>query len=559
MKKKIFSILIAMAMTVSLAACGSTDNESDKSSESNSNVSESSSSDNSTSEDSSGSDIVVTDGSGESVQVPEVISIVTYDITTLAPWESASAGRLCVIQTLYDYLAYYDSTQECGMSGILMESYEKIDTYTSRVKIYDYITDSAGNHLTAEDVAFSFNTWKENGKSVKCALLDSVTVVDEYTVDIKLNADTIGDVENMMCGLVPIVTQAAYEASDDGMYAHVVSTAPYIVTEFVAGDHLTVVKNENYWQTDESLLAPCAVANVDTITFKIVTESAQVAINLETNSADMAALVPNTEISRFEADDNFLTYSTGSSNFTWLSFNVDPDNGLFYDNVALRQAICYAIDQEGLVNGAVDGHGTVSHAFANPICVDYNPDWDNELNYGYELETAKQLLADSGFDTSTPIRIMYSSGDKQKSDATIVMNYLRALGLENTEILGYEAALYQSYKTDPKEWDIIIDDVQSVDFVVGAASKFDRNVPAVNLAQDDKLQELFELVTTNAGHTTENIEEYMDYILMDQCYVYPLYRENYNYVAEQGVSSMYINFKGYLLPGACTYTEEFTR
>lgn len=545
--KKLLSLSLAAAMLMSLAACGGSGTSS--ATESESTTTESG--------QTLQSDLSV-ESTGESAQVDEVVVSISYDIATLAPWESATAGRLNVMQTIYEYMAYYDSEQECGMSGILMKSYEKLDNYTSRVQIYDYITDSAGNHITANDVAFSFNTWKASGKSVKCTLLESVTVVDDYTVDIKLNTDAVGEVENMLCGLVPIVSQAAYEASDDGMFAHVVSTAPYIVTDFVEGDHLTVEKNENYWQTDDSLRAPCAVANVDKITFKIVTESAQVSINLQTNATDIATLVPSTEIDRFVSDENYSIYSTGSSNFTWIAFNVDPDQGIFYDNVALRQAICYAIDAQGLVDGVLNGHGTVAHAYANPDCVDYNPEWDTTPYYDYDLDTAKQLLSESGFDTSTPIRIMYSSGDRQESTAVILMNYLNAIGLK-AEVLGYEAALFQTYKTEPGEWDIIVDDAQSVDFVSSLASKFDRNVPAVNFAQDDTLQQLFETVITTEGHTEENINTYMDYILRDQCYVYALYREEFNYVAEKGVDAVFINFKGYLLPGACTYSTEFVR
>jgi ABC-type transport system substrate-binding protein len=493
----------------------------------------------------------------ETVQAAEVVESIPYDITTLAPWESATSGRLNVMQTIYEYMAYYDSTEACGMRGILMESYEKLDTYTSRVKIYDYIKDSAGNPLTADDVVYSFTTWKNNAKSVKCKLLDSVTAVDQYTVDIKLNADTVGDVENMLCGLVPIITQAAHEASDDGMYAHVVSTSPYIVQEFVEGDHLTVVKNENYWQTNDALRQRVSQANVDKVTFKIVTESAQVSVNLETNTTDMASMVSGSEVSRFESNDNYNVYAVPGGNFSWITFNVDPEQGMFYNNVKLRQAIAYAIDAEGLVAGAVGGRGTTCHAFGNPECVDYNPEWDEEPYYEYDLEKAKQLLAESGFDTSRTIRIMYSSGSTQKSAAAIYQSYLIALGLK-VELLGYEAALFQTYKTEPGEWDIEMDEVQSVDFVSSAASKFDNRVPAVNFAQDETLQELVELIITSEGHTSDNLDAYMNY-LKDQCYVYCVYRENYNYVTENTISGIFTNFKGYLIPGACSYTAAFTR
>ncbi len=495
--------------------------------------------------------------SADSVHVPELVVGIAYDVATLTPWDSASSGRLNLMQTVYEYMAYYDSTQACGMNGILMESYEKLDAYTSRVKIFDYIFDSAGNHMTADDVVFSFTAWRDNGKSVKCKLLDSVTKVDEYTVDIKLNADTVGDVENMLCGLVPVVTKAAYEASDDGMYAHVVSTSPYIVTEFVEGDHITVIRNESYWQTDDAKRAPMAAANADKITFKIIAETAQTSINLETNVIDAMCLMPSSEVGRFENNSDYTVESFGGSNFGWIAFNMDPEQGMFYDNLALRQAIAYAIDANAIVLGALNGRGQVPHAYANPECVDYNPDWDQQDYYGFDLAKAKELLSASGFDTSRPIRLMYTSGSAAKNSATIIQGLLMQLGVQ-TELLGYEAALFQTYKSEPGEWDIILDEIQSVDFVTSAASKLDNRNPAANFVQDDTLQGLVETVMTNEGHTAENIEAYMNYI-KDNCLIYAIYRPNTSYVAEKGISSIAYNFKGWPVPGAFEFTADFVR
>lgn len=501
--------------------------------------------------------LLVNGAIAEGVQAAEVIVGIGYDVATLAPWESASAGRLNVLQTVYDYMAYYDSTQECGMSGILMESYEKVDATTSRVKIYDYIYDSAGNHMTANDIKFCFDTWKANGKSVKCKLLDSVTVVDEYTVDIKLTKDTVGDVENMLCGLVPIVTQAAYEASDDGMYAHVVSTSPYVIEEFVTGDHVTVVKRTDYWQTDVGKILSVSQSNVDKITFKIITESAQSSINLETNVIDMYSGMAGSEVGRFEGNENYNVYTAGHSNFGWISFNMDPEHGMFYDNLALRQAICYAIDVNGIIAGAFNGRATAPKAFANPECVDYNPEWDTQPYYEYDLAKAQELLKESGFDTSRTIRLMYTAGSYNKTSATIIQSMLLALGMK-VEVLGYEQALFQTYKTEPAEWDIILDEVQSVDFVSSAASKFDRNAPAVNFIVDDEMQALVETVITSEGHTKENIDTYMNKV-KDECLAYAIYRMDNNYVAESGISSIYTNFKGWPVPGAFVYSDSFVR
>lgn len=554
MKRKVLSLILAVAVTATLiTGCGSTNSDT-----SDNSVETSEEEETETELNSAGAVSNEETGDVETVQAGEVSVAVSYDVSDLAPYSSATSGRLSVIQTLYEYLAYYDSDSETGLSGILMKECERIDDYTMRVTVYDYIYDSEGNHLTASDVAFSFNTWAEKGNSVKCKLLESCTVVDDYTVDIKLNTDSVGDIENMMCGLVPIVTQAAYESSDDGMIEHVVSTSPYIVTDYVSGSTLTVVKNDNYWQTDESLISPYSYANADKIVFHIVTEASQVSTNLETNVVDIAANMSSTEVSRFEGSEKYNVFAIAGTNFNWITFNCSED-GMFYNNPDFRKAICYAIDASGIVEGAFNGGAKVSKAYGNPECVDFNPEWNEEEYYEYDIEKAKELLESSGADTSQTIRIMYPSTAVNKSMAQIIQSYLLEIGL-NCELLGYESALYQTYKTETGEWDIILDAVQSVDYVTSLASKLQvsGSTPTVCLVEDEKLQELVELVQTNAGHTEENIDAYMDYV-KDQCYVYALCQENIYHVTESSVNGIVTNFKGWLLPGCATYTEDFER
>lgn len=500
----------------------------------------------------------ISENTETSAQVEEVSVAISYDVSNLAPFTSATSGRLSLIQTLYEYLAYYDVDSDTGLSGILMKECEKIDNYTTRVTIYDYIYDFAGNHLTASDVAFSFNTWAEAGNSVKCKLLDSCTVVDEYTVDIKLNTDSVGDVENMMCGLVPIVTQAAYEASDDGMIEKVVSTSPYIVTDYVEGSTLTVEKNPNYWQTNEDLVSPFSHANADKIVFHIVTEASQVSTNLETDVVDIAANMASSEVGRFQNADGYNVYAIAGTNFNWITFNCSEE-GMFYNNPDFRKAICYAIDANGIIEGVFNGGAKLSKAYANPECIDYNSEWDSEEYYEYNIEKAKELLASSGADISKTIRIMYPQTTNNKSMAQIIQSYLLELGL-NCELLGYESALYQTYKYEAGEWDIILDQKQSVDYVTSLAStlQVSGDTPAICLVNDEKMQDLAVLVQSNEGHTAENVNEYMEYV-KEQCYVYAICQENFYHVTESSVNGIVTNFKGWLLPGCSTFGDDFER
>lgn len=561
-KRRIYEALLAAAMTASLlAGCGGKQAETKTGTETGTEAKVESQT---TAETPSASSVLeaTVANTEESAAVGEVAVAVGYDISDLSPWSSATSGRLCVLPTIYEYMAYYDASQECGMSGILMKDYEKVDDLTSKVTIYDSIYDSAGNHLTAEDVAFSFLTWKENGKSVKCKLLDSCSVVDDYTVEIKLTSDTVGDVENMLCGLIPIVTKAAYEASGDGMIENVISTAPYIVKEYVSGSHLIVEKNENYWQKDESLILPVSRANAEKITFKIITEKSQIAINLETNSVDITSALNYGEAARFEEGGEsagaYTPYQVRDTNFYWITFNCS-EGGMFEDNLALRQAVAYGIDAQGLVTGILNGKGEVMKAYGNQVCVDYNKAWDTEAYYEYDMEKAKQLLLESGFDTGRSIRIMTPSAAVNSSASQIIQSYLMQLGLK-CELLTYDSALFQTYKTDPSQWDIMLDSKQSVDYVTSLASTLvkDGESRPFNFVKDDKMQELALSVATVGGHTEEGINEYMEYI-KDQCYVYSLFLPYNYYVAENTVTNVFTNFKGWLVPGACTFSEEFTR
>lgn len=494
--------------------------------------------------------------------VDEVAVSVGNEITDLAPWSSTSAGRTCVLPVIYEYLAFYDTTQENGVSGILMKEFEQIDDITYRITIFDYISDSAGNQVTAEDVAWCFTTWKEKGLSVKTKSMTSCTAVEDYVVEFVMTNDTVGEIQNIICGQVPIVSKAAYVASGDEMIENVISTAPYKVVEYVSGSHLIVEGRDDYWQTDKELILPNSRVNAGKITFRIITEKAQVAINLETNAVDIAPGMSYSEAKRFEegggTSTGYRVFTTEDPNFYFITFNCSP-GGLFEDNAALRQAICYAIDSQGLVQGVLNGAGEVNYAYGNPICADYNEAWSNQDYYGYNLEKAKKLLDESGFDKSQTIRMMSPSGDIPKTSAQIIQSYLMQIGI-NCEIMSYDQALFQTYKNADNEWDIMFDSKMSNDYVTSLTSTLivDGDSKAINFVQDEKLQELASGVGTVSGHTEEKIDEYMSYI-KDQCYVYALFHANNFYVTEDTLEDVFVNYKGTLIPGACVYSEEFKR
>lgn len=477
---------------------------------------------------------------------------VSSDIASLSPFAITSSGRNMVLPTLYEYLACYDEESETGISGIIMKDYKAVNERTYDITIYDYVYDSAGNHITASDVAWCFNTYHDIGNSGLAYLMESCEAIGEYTVELTIGTTQAGMLENLLCGQVPIMAQAAYESSPDEMGEDPVTTSPYVVTEYVSGSHVTVKKRDDYWQTDVSLIHDVSKANADEIRFDIITEPSQVSLNLETDGIDIAQNLAAIEANRFNDSEEYNSYMDDDVNLFMLFFNMSDDS-VFKDNLELRQAIAYAIDTAGLVQGAANGYADVAKAVANRMCVDYNEKWDEQAYYEYDIEKSKELLADSGFDTSHTLELYTYTSSITESMAQIVKTYLSEIGITvNLNIL--DSAMFQTVRNTTDGFDLLIDSRISNDYVTTMASvlaTFDNNTSA-NFVEDEKYSELARVASSSTGHNEESVDAYMQYT-KENVYVYALLTQKNFYVTNSKVASIFVNQKGFVIPGACAY------
>lgn len=487
------------------------------------------------------------------VRTDEVIVSVGADVASLSPWASTTQGRMSLLYTLYEYLAYYDSSSETGISGIIMKDYRQLDPYTYRISIYDYVYDHAGNHITANDVAYCFNEYRRLALSGLAHNVVDCSVVDEYTVDLKLATSTAGMLQNIICGQVPIVSQKAYEQSGDNMTNLPISTSPYKVTNYVSGSKIVVERTGNYWQKDTSKILPISQANVSKIVFQIITEPAMVSINLETGAIDIASNMTTNEASRFENKNGFKVECIDGTSIQFLYFNMSDDS-VFKNNKTLRQGLCYAIDTQGLVKGVVNGAGTVAKALGNKICVDYNSAWENEPYYEYDLQKAKELIKVSGFDTTKKLSLLVANTAETKAIAQIVQAYLGQVGI-SVELNVYDSAMFKTLTQDSTSYDLLIDGKMSNDYVTTLSTTMvtlGKNV-AINFAEDEYYASLVRAASESATHSAKTVEAYMQYS-KDVVYCYALYTPQGFYAYDSLVTDLYVNYKGYVIPGACKYS-----
>lgn len=566
MVKKVVAMFLTMCMAVSLlTGCGGNDS----SVESISSVSESNADEGNADEgNADGEQFSVGKGTIDTIDVTNSVTADEFvvglymDPAGFQPFGATTDARQKTLPAVYEYLAVADKTQPDGFRGVIMKEYEQLDETTYRITIYDNIYDTNGNHITAEDVAWSYEACKEAAQNTKIAKMDSITVVDESTVDLKLTSDIVGALLNLVCGTVPIISRASYEASPDGMIFTPVGTKGYVLSDYTSGSSYTFTRTGEYWQ-EEVLTAASSVSNADNITFKIIPEAAQLSIALETGEIDASADLTTDEAARFIENEasGYVIHDYLDSNIQCLFFNGTP--GGLMDNKELRQAVCYAIDAQGLVDGAYDGKGAVLNAFASALCVDYVADWDEEDYYGYDPEKAKELLAASGADLSgSKIRIMVENGTVNNKIGQIIQNYLLAAEI-NCELLIYESSLFATYKNDPEQWDIMLTTRISNDVVVSLPSfildnRNSENHCTSNFVQDDALQALVETVLSTAGHTEENLKEYMEYV-KDTAYVYGMTCSQKYIVTNDSVMGVCMDDRATIYYNACTFTDTINK
>lgn len=486
----------------------------------------------------------------------EVIVAIGGDPGDLGPFVGMSMGRIAVLKTIYEYLLETDK-----MGGepapMIAQSVEKTGDMSYVVTIFDYVTDSAGNSITAEDVAWSYNTGTAAGNLRPLGDIESVTATGDYTVEFVFKKVLgVGELEKLLTEC-PIVSQAAYEASPDQFATMPVTTGPYVLTEYVPGSSLTFEKRDDYWQTDEAQRTLFSQANVEKIVFQVITEPAQHAIALETGTAHISGNVTGDDIALFEDVEGFTVFGF-LDNLTQL-LNFNGAEGHPFANRDLRQAVAYAIDTTAMCQAVAPGACAPAHTLGNPNFGGYLTKWDTEPYYEYDLAKAQDLFAASGAQAGMTVKLLALNDARSGLMAQVIQAALAELGI-TVEISQAETAVYNELMNDPTQWELMIGAAAGGDFIFGPWSLvYDQNRnngTTRGFFLDDQLQTLLGTASSMDGFTPENVDAFDQY-QKEQLYAYGMLSFFNNVVSVDGITSVVRDTRGQIIPGACEYAPDF--
>ena len=545
--KKVFAILLCVAMLLALAACGAKTEQPQP--------------------DATKSTEKGNDAPQVSTEAKEKVLHIAFHsaLTSLNPYQGMNEGMgplgLYGYQPLFYKSQYVEDTSK-SIDGWLFpgigKGYTKVDPLTYDVEIFDYVYDSEGNHITADDVVFSIEECINQGNlAMQVGAIASVEKKGDYEIRVNMANTQAGGFSNSITQ-ISIVSKAAFDKYNGFADAtETVGTAPYPVKNFVSGASYEFVKNENYWQKDE-LRTIFDAAEVDRVVMTTVIDGSTRAGMVESGEADWGDRIDQAQLFLFSDTSKYNLNSIPNSLTYVLSFNMGGSSvgskSICEDNQKLREAIFTAIDPNALVATVALGNGSVTHTYGNNGYPDYLAKWDSEPYFDYNVDTAKQLLKESGYNGET-IRLLTSTNTTWARIAEVIQSELREIGI-NCEIYTVDDAAFVATRNSYANWDVTVDNKASGDYVTSIFKySFDQDAFGGKTQcgyTDEKMQVLLRACLEEETHNAETADAFHQY-LKSVAISRGLYFDNYNYVSNKMVKNNPLSDKCFLLFGAADY------
>lgn len=353
---------------------------------------------------------------GEPVKGGEITVGIAQDLDdSLDPHQTVAAGTREVLFNIFEGLVKPNSDGE--MIPAVAEKYtlsEDGTTYTFTLR--EGVKFHNGQTVTAEDVVYSINRCaavpegQEKPLVAAFSAVKSVEALDEKTVAVTIAQRDLEFISYMTAAIIP----ADYENQDTAP----VGTGPFKFVSRTPQQDFVMERFEDYWG---------APAWLDKVTYKICENADALVMNLNGGSIDLCAHLTSAQASQLNQNFQVLEGTMNLVQAIYLNNQAKP-----FDNQMVRQALCYAIDRQGIMDMVADGHGTAVGSSIYPAFTKY---FLPELvdKYPHDVEKAKELLAQAGYPDGFDMTISVPNNYQPHMDtAEVVAEQLREAGINVT-------------------------------------------------------------------------------------------------------------------------------
>ena len=431
MKKKILAAILVLVLALALlAGCGSGGQTAETGAGSGSTGSSAGTASTSTSGGVSGPDTVQAEQTGHAA-ANEVTIGIAQDFDSLDPHHMTAAGTKEVLFNVFEGLV--KPTSDGDIVPAVASAVEKSEdglTYTFTLR--QDVKFHSGDPVTLRDVIFSIER-RMNGEDA-AAKLDALDIISGLEVNDNGTAliVTLSEPSNEFLAYMMnvYIIPEDIEAPD----VNPIGTGPYKIVSRAVQDNMVLERFEDYWGTPGKL---------DKVTYKILENAEGLVLGLQSGALDLVAHMTTDQTMQLGTDD--FNIAVGSMNLVQALYLNNKEKP--FDDVRVRQALCYAVDKQAVIDLAFDGYGIPLGTSMFPSFGKY---YDESLTdyYSYDFNKAKELLAEAGYPDGFDMTITVPSNyTPHVNTALVLVELLREIGVNVT--------------VQPVDWSTWLSDVYS--------------------------------------------------------------------------------------------------
>ena len=325
------------------------------------------------------------------------------------------------------------------------------DGRTWTVTIRDDVKFTDGEPLTASDVAFTYNTVKQQSMVSDFTMLDSAEAIDDTTVQFHMNqAFSIWPYTMAVVGILP---EHAYDSATYG--ANPIGSGRYMLKQWDRGQQVILEANPDYYGEAPKMKTVTILFMEEDAAF-LAAQAGQVDVSY-TSATYADQTVSGYTLEAYQTVDN-RGLNLPATPRTTDAQGRTVGNDLTAD-VRVRRAINLGIDRQEMIDNVLAGHGTPAYS----VC-DQMPWYSDASEVSYDPKAAMQLLDEAGWTmgadgvrekdgVKAEMTVLYASDDSvRQALAADFANQMAELGISvQIEGVGWDTA-YDRALSEPLVW-----------------------------------------------------------------------------------------------------------
>ena len=325
------------------------------------------------------------------------------------------------------------------------------DGLTWTVEIRDDVKFTDGEPLTAEDVAFTYNTVKESSSVNDFTMLDYAEAVSDTTVLFHMTRPF--SIWPYTMAIVGIVPEHAYNSADYG--SNPIGSGRYILKQWDRGQQVILEANPDYYGEEPKMKQVTILFMEEDAAFLAAQAGEADLVYTSATYSDQS--IDGYSLVSYASVDN-RGFNLPAAEETTDEEGRTAGNDLTSD-VLVRRAINIGIDRQEMIDNVLNGYGTPAYSICDGL-----PWYNKASEVEYDPEGAAALLDEAGWimngdgvrekdGTKAELNLLYAAGDSvRQALAADFANQLGELGISCTiEGVGWDTA-YDRALSEPLIW-----------------------------------------------------------------------------------------------------------